>query len=400
MVNDLEGGNLIFLISQPRAGSTLLQLMLTGNPEIATTSEPWISLHPFFALREIGVDSVYNSRLAHTALLDFLKESGVDISFYKSQIATLLITLYSQAMNHQGKKFFLDKTPRYYHIIDELLEVFPKAKFIILIRNPLAVLNSILKTWVKDDFSFLGNFMEDLVIAPQKLLKCAKNYPERCLIVNYEKLVSEPETVLKGICQSLGIDYFENMPNYGGRINSEWQLGDKVGAYSATRPITEAMNKWKNAFDQPYTRQLAVSYLESLGPTLIEEMGYNYDEIYNSVKLAENHSDDNLMSWQALMNVISGLSSINDVRRAAFFALTERTKRNFKSINYNEDFTELVEKMVIRIIAPKINELTSEVNKVTKQRNDMIDTLSWRLTEPARNSRVLKAILDIYRKIK
>ena len=37
--------NLIFIISPPRSGSTLLQRILNNSSEIETTSEPWFLLH-------------------------------------------------------------------------------------------------------------------------------------------------------------------------------------------------------------------------------------------------------------------------------------------------------------------------------------------------------------------
>src|SRR3990167_3896480 len=119
-----RGENLIFLISQPRSGSTLLQLMLSGHPDIATTSEPWIALHPVYSLKNSGIDTVYNSNLALSALRDFLKHNGVDEEFYKEQIASFLMNLYNLAIKHQNKKIFLDKTPRYYHIINEIMDIF------------------------------------------------------------------------------------------------------------------------------------------------------------------------------------------------------------------------------------------------------------------------------------
>ena len=174
-----NGENLIFIISQPRAGSTLLQLMLSGHPDIATTSEPWIALHPVFSLMKEGIDTVYNSKLARLALIDFLKQSGVDESFYKRQVTSFLLSLYNRSIAHQKKKIFLDKTPRYYHIINELIEIFPNAKFIIIFRNPLAVLNSILTSWVKNDILRLSGNRDDLMIAPQKMIDFIKCYPDK-----------------------------------------------------------------------------------------------------------------------------------------------------------------------------------------------------------------------------
>ena len=51
------------------------------------------------------------------------------------------------------KRYFLDQTPQYHLIIPELLRVFPAASYVILFRNPLAVLVSMIAAWVPDDFS-------------------------------------------------------------------------------------------------------------------------------------------------------------------------------------------------------------------------------------------------------
>jgi hypothetical protein len=51
MIINPTGKNLIFLISQPRAGSTLTQAILGSHRDIYTLSEPWLMLHPIYALR-------------------------------------------------------------------------------------------------------------------------------------------------------------------------------------------------------------------------------------------------------------------------------------------------------------------------------------------------------------
>ena len=402
----LPGENLIFLISQPRAGSTLLQLMLSGSPDIATTSEPWISLHPFFALRELGINSVYNSQLAKTALLTFLKESGMNTSSYKNLIASFLTSLYDKAINHQGKKYFLDKTPRYYHIIDDLFESFPKAKFIILFRNPLAVLNSILRTWVKSDLSFLCYYIEDLIVAPKNLTHCIQNNLNNLFKVNYESLVVEPEITLMDLSRFLGIEYSKNMINYGWRLNSEWRLGDQVGIFNSTRPITDSINKWKDGFQTPQTVQFAFSYLDALGPTLIKGMGYDYDDIKSSISSHANHPPDNLVSWTTIMNIMESFSNTGDIRRVVLSTLSNEV--SFKGVqsyqNFNSNYA--INKIISKIIYPKINELTNEIIALTEevskykgQRDAMRNTLSWRMTAPARNCSIINKIISYLKSI-
>ena len=68
-----RGENLIFILSQPRAGSTLLQRMLASHPEVHTLSEPWVMLHPLYALRTAGYQAEYNYRAAQEALRVFVE---------------------------------------------------------------------------------------------------------------------------------------------------------------------------------------------------------------------------------------------------------------------------------------------------------------------------------------
>ena len=141
------GQNLIFLISQPRSGSTLLQRILGGHPDIHTVSEPWLMLHPFYALRGTsGISTEYSTYPAHRALMNFLSTFDQGEELFFEGVRRMYGHFYEKALDTSGSRYFLDKTPRYYLIIPELIQTFPKAKFIILLRNPLAVLSSMVKT--------------------------------------------------------------------------------------------------------------------------------------------------------------------------------------------------------------------------------------------------------------
>lgn len=299
-VNNVSSKNLIFLISQPRAGSTMLQLILSAYPDIATTSEPWIALHPFFALKEHGIDARYNAILAREALKEFLTQSGSDETFYKEQVSHFLNTFYQKAMKHQGKKYFLDKTPRYYLIIDELMETFSDARFIFLVRHPLAVLNSIMKTWVKDDYKRLGLFKDDLLLAPRLIVDACKRYSDRSYVLKYEDFVSNPENVLGKICDYIGVDYSDDMLDYGKR-RPDWKFGDPVGIHKSSRPSADSLRSWEKGFESEQLNLLLYSYLEDLGEGLIETMGYDYKDIISNIPRSLDKKTGDLISWADTM---------------------------------------------------------------------------------------------------
>ena len=70
--------NYIFLISQPRAGSTLLQRMLHEHSKIATVGEPWFllpALKDDFELK-VGRKANYDKKLANLAIKEFISNNS------------------------------------------------------------------------------------------------------------------------------------------------------------------------------------------------------------------------------------------------------------------------------------------------------------------------------------
>jgi hypothetical protein len=270
----------------------------------------------------------------------------------------------------------------------------------------LAILSSVLNTWVKDDYSLLVNNFDDLMIAPHKLVKFSNKHQKKCIKVQYEDLVVDPETIMKEICLFLGIQYSENMIEYGGRINAEWKFGDQVVIKNSTRPNIEAVDKWKDGFKQPQDKLLAFSYIESLGEQSIRDMGYDYNELESSTSLPSYDSIKNMPSWSTVINVIDSISNVIDVRRAAFRALYEEGSMPENSDSINVDWSDVFKKIINNMIRPKVEQLTGEINEFKKENSAlnyeidiMRNTLSWRITSPLRNSRLLKIIFTKFRNI-
>ncbi len=66
----MNSDNLIFIVSQPRSGSTLLQSILSNNDYINTASEPWLLL-PFLNIFDSSlIEVTYNQQLAVTVVFD------------------------------------------------------------------------------------------------------------------------------------------------------------------------------------------------------------------------------------------------------------------------------------------------------------------------------------------
>jgi hypothetical protein len=136
----------IFILSLPRSGSTLLQRALAMYPEVATTSEPWLMLALLAPLHPGTPGDVGWQRTLNTAVGEFIAELPVGERQYLAAAGRFAGDLYAGAASDQTR-YFLDKTPPYHWVADELVETFPEGRFIFLWRPPLAVASSIFETW-------------------------------------------------------------------------------------------------------------------------------------------------------------------------------------------------------------------------------------------------------------
>lgn len=292
---------LIFLVSQPRAGSTLLQSILAGAEEVHTTAEPWLMLHPLYALRETGHTADYDATVAHRALQDFLGSLSEREEAYDAALRAMAFELYGRACAEAGKSVFLDKTPRYYNILPELARVFPQARFAILLRNPAAVLTSILSTWVKGNWTRFDYFRDDLLSAPRLIAEFLTNYDDRAIVVHYEALVTSPEESVRELCNRLGLTFHPRLLRYGERPPPAGRYGDPGGIGRHSQPSPGSLSLWFEQAQDPQVRHLLLAYLDALGTDLIAQLGYDVDELVKQMNATPVNPGKPSVTWEQLL---------------------------------------------------------------------------------------------------
>jgi hypothetical protein len=232
-----------------------------------------------YALREGVHEAEYDARLAFRALQDFLGTLDGGQDHYIAALRQMALHLYCTACQQAGKLYFLDKTPRYFFIIPELIRIFPEAKFIILLRNPLGVLASILNTWVRGDWIRLSRHRDNLLTAPRLLLEGIHHLNGRALILHYENLVSKPTEQVVELCAHLGLDFYPDMLEYGKRPAPPGRMGDPTGADRHVRPTAQSLDLWLELGRSRQTRHFLKAYLAALGPELLAGLGYDHTEL-------------------------------------------------------------------------------------------------------------------------
>lgn len=273
--------NIIFLFSLPRSGSTLLQRILAIHPEIYTTAEPWLLLPFFYSLKESGLYAEYNMKVCNKALIDFIGQLPNKNKTYYQAINNFASSLYQQSMD-ENSKYFLDKTPRYYLIIDHILNAFPNAKYIFLFRNPLHVFSSILTTWHMNKFKYGRNYI-DLFKGPKLLVSGLQKIKNSSMVVNYEKLISNPNDLLIDLLEYLELDSADIDITKFKDILFPGKLGDPTGQFEYNNITQKPLEKYKTFFNSNFRKKKASEYLSHLTTNVIDEMGYDYDALQNQL---------------------------------------------------------------------------------------------------------------------
>ncbi|OLT10851.1 hypothetical protein BJF79_25515 [Actinomadura sp. CNU-125] len=195
-----------FVLSSVRSGSTLLRAILNGHSQLHAPHETHLG--------DIAVE--FKSRQVARSM-DVFGHTGRELRFL------LWDALLSEIVERSGKPYLVNKSPNDLFIRDEIVECWPDARFVFLLRHPGALLRS----WrVARPYYDEEQRIDDIVRYTDALEEARRELPG--LTVRYEELTREPAAVVKGICDFLDVPWEENMLDYGrsGTESFEPGLGD------------------------------------------------------------------------------------------------------------------------------------------------------------------------------
>jgi hypothetical protein len=270
----------VFLLSLPRSGSTLVQRVLAAHEDVATTPEPWLLLPQFFALRERGVLAPYDHVPAARAIGEFTARLPHGSTDYDAAIRDFALGLYGRAAS--GATYFVDKTPRYHLIVEDLFRVFPDARFVFLWRNPLAVVASMVETWGHGRWT-LGRWRGDLFDGLASLVDGFERHAGTARAVRYEDLVTDADGAWSGLFGHLDLPYDEGLLERFASTGSPGRMGDRT-TYERYSRLTEApMQGWTRTMNTTIRKRWCKDYLAWIGPGRLETMGYRMDELIDGL---------------------------------------------------------------------------------------------------------------------
>ena len=213
-LNDsLHSRQIIFVGGVPRSGTTLVRAMLDAHPDIHCGEETRV------IPRILGM----RSRWAHSEKESKrLKEAGLDSTLLDQATRAFISNI---IIGHgQSARYLCNKDPMVLTYMHDVLRMYPKAKFLMMIRDGRAVAYSIVSRNItisgvnnreyKSAALFWNKIMTRIVS------DCIMLGEKRCLSVHYEKLVQNPREWMTKILKFTEVPWSENVLHHSDFINN------------------------------------------------------------------------------------------------------------------------------------------------------------------------------------
>ena len=246
----------IIVVGCPRSGTTMLQLMLHAHPRIAIPPETRFMLAAYWERRSFGDLSVTANRRALANWIIHRRETrfcdlGLDaddiverITAGPGTLGSALGTVFQQYAARFGKPRWGDKRPAYLNNIDILLQLFPNAQFINIVRDGRDCVASLKEmSWHREDIyatvAAWSRAVDDARRAARRL--GTAQWHE----VRYEDLVADPHTVLAALCAYLGEEYHPAMAQPSAVANVAVPSFKTWHARTHTPVTTQRVQSWQ-----------------------------------------------------------------------------------------------------------------------------------------------------------
>ena len=279
----------VFILSPMRSGSTLLRIMLAGNPRLFSPPETQLLCFENLAERKAAFTG-YDKYLFEGVIRAVMEIRQCDAAEAEATIAGFehegmdMKHFYAQMQEWVAPRLFVDKTPDYamdLQVLQRAEDIFEEPHYVHLTRHPYGMINSyekgrfILESLFRGRHEFTARQMAELtwLLSHRNIVEFLRGIPaHRQQRVKFEEMVSTPATVMGGLCEWLEIPFAAEMadPYKGGseRMTDgihpmSPQVGD-ANFYQHGKLNPQVADTWKSAFNEdflsPLTWELAAAF--------------------------------------------------------------------------------------------------------------------------------------------
>ena len=280
----------IFIVGANRSGTTLLRLILNAHSRLAIPEEivyfgSSMAGVPIEKWRSPGLsDEAYNAFVHDFVFKLCAPLEGINQAEVYQQILNDRPGDFRKPYKHileywsvyHGKKRWGEKTPGNLFYADVLIEMFPRAKFIHLVRDPRAGVSSMMKTsFFPKDIVFNAMSRHKFMTKGRSILEQAVPEHQRTTL-RYEDLVLEPEKTVRAICNFIEETFEEGMMSFY-QDSRQYMKRDAAASFNkeATKPISaDMLDKWRKVL-----RPEEVALVQHICKNEMREFGYDSEKV-------------------------------------------------------------------------------------------------------------------------
>lgn len=266
-----RGKGLIFVGGCPRSGTTLVQNMLDSHPDVCGGPE-FDRVPDIVRLRNKLRASVDSGRIGV-----FCSTEDID-----REIGALIENLLLPYAEKRGCGLISEKTPWNVLMFQDLLEIFPEARFVFCVRDPRAVVASMLQVNARYKGKGLNPpaFGRNVAASIETIKKTndagftAARQSDRVFTTVYERLVDDPERETARLCDFLRLGWSEQMINPAGKSHDGERLLDNLWYTREMydrNPEPNRAHRWK---EQLTSAEQAVVTMSFESNENLEAIGY------------------------------------------------------------------------------------------------------------------------------
>lgn len=264
-----------FILGRERSGTTMLRIALNGHSKIYIPPESTFILN----LLNKHKNKLNTSKLISDLKLDpYLKAWVINYDELLVDLNSITTPTYQAfcwtILGHMNKKAKLlgDKNPTYALFGKKIIELYPDAKIIWLIRDYRSQVNSMLK--VNFEKKDVASLTVRWAVYNQHIHQLELDIPNQVLRIRYEDLVESSEASYTKICSFLGLKYEDTMLSWN-KKNEEFHSAHHQSL--SEKPTTKHIAEWKKELSIKQVRicqTIAGVYGEQLGYQKIDVASY------------------------------------------------------------------------------------------------------------------------------
>lgn len=280
----------IFIVGAPRSGTTLLQLVLNAHPDVAIHGE----IHFFDQVLQLkseipDLDTAgrldnFFGQLHRPSAFRHLPDIESRLEIVRTRLGRCENASYElfyrilidEFAERNGASRGGEKTPQNIRYLSELLQVFPSAKVVHIVRDPRAVVSSLRRMpWAPDSIALNAlKWKVDMLF-----MRDFMNSGGTVHTLKYEDLVSEPEPNLRTLSDFLGVGWDPAMLEFSETADSN--VRDEPWKDGTRRQINrDAVSGWRDSLTSA-----DIALVQMIAEPFLSHFGYQPESMGTATKL-------------------------------------------------------------------------------------------------------------------